>query len=116
MIAAVCASADKPRVDSAAETSTSVKRSPAAMKSAATAAVESSSTATTMAPTTLSERRLRQPTERNHRHQDNTYSKQNGFLHIATLGSTSLQSLDDKFSSKVFKAAFYTHAGRLAAQ
>jgi len=65
------------------------------VESTATAAMESSSTATAMASTTLGERRLRQPTERNHRHQDNTYSKQNSLLHIATLGSKSLQSLDD---------------------
>jgi hypothetical protein len=75
-----------------------------AMKSAATAAaVESSSTPATMASTALRERRLRQPTKRNHRHQENTYSKQNGFLHIATLGSKSLQSLDDNSLLKTAK-------------
>jgi hypothetical protein len=42
------------------------------MKSAATAAVESSSPAVA---STLGERRLRQPTERNHRNQDNNDSK-----------------------------------------
>jgi hypothetical protein len=73
------------------------------MKSAATAAVESSSTPATMASTTLRERRLRQPTERNHRYQDNTYSIQNGFLHITTLGSKSLQSLDDNSPLKTAK-------------
>jgi hypothetical protein len=42
------------------------------MKSSATAAVESSSP--TVA-STLGERRLRQPTERNHRNENNNYSK-----------------------------------------
>jgi hypothetical protein len=72
------------------------------MESAATAAVESSS-ATVPPTSTLGKRRLRQPTERNHRHQDNTYSKQNGFLHITTLGSKSLQSLDDNSLLKTAK-------------
>jgi hypothetical protein len=42
------------------------------MKSSAPAAVESSSSAVT---STLGKRRLRQPTERNHRNEDKNYSK-----------------------------------------
>jgi hypothetical protein len=55
------------RAASAVETSTPVKPSSAAMKSSATAAVESSATTVT---SMLGEHRLRQPTERNHRDED----------------------------------------------
>jgi hypothetical protein len=64
------------------------------MKSpATTTAVETSSTPA-VPSSMLSQRHLRQPPKRKHRHNNKSNSYQNSLFHITTLGSRTPQSLD----------------------